>query len=355
MATLTEVSGVARKVVSYGIVTLILVMLYPVAAKIVVDYWNKLHPLPPPPPTVTYGLLPPIAFPHVLEEATPEFKLETVEGSLPAMPNVGKVYLVEINKARLLSLDRTRQIARVMGFTREVVPLDEQTYKYIHQDLPAELVLNIVTWTLAYRYDWTTEPKMYITREVPAEIEAVSLAKKYFSKLGLMQSDLLAGIGKVHYYNATGSAMIPTDNSYEANFSRVDMFRAKKDSMPILTAGGDFTPVNVTFSGLVEPKQTVSANFQYSMVTDTEFATYPLKPVSQAWAELLAGKGYISKKPGPKITVRKVYLAYYESGEYQPFLQPIFVFDDRANGFLGYVPAVASAYLQVPTVTPATK
>ena len=72
-----------------------------------------------------------------------------------------------------------------------------------------------------------------------------------------------------------------------------------------------------------------------------ETATYPLKKSKEAWEELKDGKAYVAS-PGDgrtQVVIRKVFLGYYDSEEYQSYLQPIFVFEGDGN-FVAYVPAV---------------
>ena len=65
----------------------------------------------------------------------------------------------------------------------------------------------------------------------------------------------------------------------------------------------------------------------------------------RAWEYLQTGKGYVAKRTTPNVTIRKISLAYYESNEPQEFLQPVYVFEGD-NGFVAYVPAIKSEYLQ---------
>lgn len=357
MATLTSVSAVARKGIKYGIIFLIVLMIIPVVSRAVRNWWDSTHPAPPAPPTVRYGKLPPLQFPKVDDPSVPEYKLETISGGLPTdIPITVKVYLAGINRSRLVSLDRIRGIAKTLGFTTSVVPLDEQNYKFSHQTLPAEILFNIITWQFAYRFDWTTDPQVYSTiGKEPQVNQAIGEARTYFQSIGLLSSDLSNGPVQTRYFIATGSAMLPTQSFYEANFTRVDLFRSEKDKLRVVTPGGvTDSPVNVTFSGLTGNRRVVQANYYYSMTNDSEFATYPTKPVQTAYDELVNGGGFISKRAGPKVIIRKVTLGYYESNDPQSFLQPIYIFEGD-GGFLAVVQAVDNSYIQtevVPTATP---
>jgi hypothetical protein len=345
MATLTEISLVARKGIKWGAIALVIIMLIPGSIKLLTTFLTKLNPPPPPAPTVKYGRLPRLIFPIKEAVATPEYKLETIEGGLPAVPNVGKVYLVGINKSRLLTPDRIKEKARLLGFLNEPVPLNEQTYKFIHPTIPAEMVSNIISGGFSYRFDWTSDKSIATTKTPPISSSAISEAKTWLQALNLLPADLASGRGEFKYFVATGSAMLPIDTYYDANFTRVDLFRDDKDKLKVVTAGGDTSPVNVTFTSIAGNKRVVQANYQYSKTLDNDFATYPLKSIVSAWSELTGGGGYIAKRAGSNVTVRKAYLAYYESNDPQDFLQPVFVFEGD-GGFMGYVQAVDQGFVQ---------
>lgn len=344
MATLTEISVVARKGVKWGIVALIIMMLIPLTIRLGRQFYTQLNPPPPPAPTVRYGKLPQLVFPPASDYEGTEFKLETIEGGLPQLDSQGRVYLVGINKSRLLTLDRIKEKARLLGFVNDPVPLDEQTYRFIHPQLPAELIANIISGGFSYRFDWTTDSSIYSNTKVPTGNQAIAEAKGWLQDLGLLPADLAAGEGKVQYFTATGSAIVPAETFYDANFTRADLFREGKDDFRVMTAGGDTSPVNVLISGLTTPKRVIQANYQHSVTLDNDFATYPLKSVTQAWNELVSGQGYLAKRAGSDVVVRKISFAYYESNDPQPFLQPIFVFEGD-NGFIGYVQAVDSQFV----------
>ncbi len=348
MATLTEVSFLARNAIKWGFVSLVIVMLIPGIYSTVRNYYLQANPPPPPLPTVKYGKLPLLDFPLIEGQATPEYKLETIEGGLPTLPNVARVYITGINKSRLLSLDRLRFTAKRLGFTGEPLALNEQVYRFIHPAIPAEITANIITSEFAYRFDWTTEKTIYSSHQIPLAQTAVAEAKAFFRNLGILPTDLDGGPAKYQYLTATGSALIPVDQFHveEANFVRVDIWRAEKEKLKFVSTGGDTSPVNVMISGIGGNKRVVQANIQYSEIEDTEFATYPLKNVNAAWQELVGGKGFVAKSVGKNVVVRKAYLAYFESNRHQEFLQPVFVFEGD-GGFMGFVQAVSSEYLHI--------
>jgi hypothetical protein len=357
MATLTEVSAIARKSIKWGAIGLVVMALIPGTATLLQKIFLMLNPPPPPPPTVRYGRLPTLIFPETANTATPEYKLETVSGSLPVLPNVAKVYLVGINKSRLLVLDRMTERANQVGLTNNPIQLDERTYRYTSPRAPIEMLFDVITGGLSYKYDWTFDKSIYQTFNVPIGDLAVSESKNFLTRLGAMPEDLANGTSKVTYLAATSSAMVPVVSPYEANFVRVDLFRAAKDeqipgisqkvTMNFVTVSGETSPINVILAGSQGDGRVVQANYYYSQIVGEDYATYPLRPVQTAWQELVSGGGFIAKRPTEnKVTVRHIYLAYFESNEQQDFLQPVYVFEGD-GGFIAYIQAVDPSKIMI--------
>jgi hypothetical protein len=354
MATLTEVSSISRNIIKWGTIALVIMALIPGAISLTRRIYLALNPPPPPPPTVKYGKLPKLNFPETSSTATPEYKLETISGGLPSFPDTSKVYLVGINKSRLLVLDRMNDKVVTVGLLNEPVQLDERIYRYVSSKGPIDMIFDVITGAISYRFDWTVDRSIYSAFNVPVGNTAVAEAKSFLGRLGVLPDDLANGTTKIEYLAATGSAMIPAISPYEANFVRIDFFRADKEeqlpsgekiTMKIVTAGADTSPVNVIISGLTAERRIVQANYYYSQILGDDFATYPLKSADTAWKELVSGGGFIAKRTTDNtITVRRVSLAYFESNGQQPFLQPVYVFEGDA-GYTAYVQAVDSGYV----------
>lgn len=351
MATLTEVSYYTRRGVKWGIVGLIIILIAPVIWGVIKGIYLKIYPPAPPPPTIAYGKLPQLKFSTANSDYHPSYRLETVDGKLPALTTVGKVYVVEVNKSRLLELERVKTRVRSLGFSTDPLQIDEQTYEFIHPAVPATLKVDVIYNTYQMTYDWSLDQTIYSARQVPNSNQAFLEAKNYFQTLGILGSDLADGKPQVSYFAAQPPQMIPTSSQSEANFVRIDLFRSDRDDLPWVTTQGNKSPVSVVFSGTADrSKRIVEANYSYSKIVESGFATYPLISVDDAWNRLQQGQGYVVKTSGPQVVVRRVYLAYYESDTPQEFVQPVFVFTDGAD-FLAYVPAIDPTYLQTSPAT----
>ena len=80
MATLTEVSFYARRVIKWGVIGVVIMMLIPPTLNLIGRIYLTINPPPPPAPTVKYGKLPKKVFPDADVNYKTSFRLETIEG-----------------------------------------------------------------------------------------------------------------------------------------------------------------------------------------------------------------------------------------------------------------------------------
>lgn len=350
MATLTEVSYYTRKTVVGLAIAFVVILVSPLIFGGVKAIYLKLFPTPPPPATRGYGQLPDLIFPKGTAAYKPNYRLETIAGKLPDLERLAKVFVVEINRNRLLELDRIRARARSLELRDEPREVDERTYVFNHPVLPIEMAVDIIYGSYGYKYTWKGDAEFIRARAVPGKDEAQPAAKSFFQALGILPSDLVNGV--TTYTFLTGGIdgqMVATGSLSQANFVRVDLFRTNIEKLKVVTTDWDTSAVNVIFSGQTDRlKRLVGANYNYSRIAAEGYETYVLKSAQQAWSELTGGGGYVPKPAGENVVVRNAYLAYFESNQPQEFLQPVFVFEGD-GGFVGYVPAIDPTYPDRPS------
>ena len=164
---------------------------------------------------------------------------------------------------------------------------------------------------------------------------------------GLLTDDLATGSAEIVYLKFTPPNLTPAVSLSEADFVRINLFRSDLDGLKVLPPNPKNSMISFLFSGLrTLGKRIIEINYTYYPIETETFATYPLKITQTAWQELQGGSGYIAnlgENQDGQITVRNVYLAYFDSDQPQNFLQPIFVFEGDRN-FVGYVSAIDSKW-----------
>lgn len=344
MATnLTETAFVARRVIKYGTFLIIFLIVARVVIGAGYNIYRRYRPKPPPPPNFLFGTLPEIKFPENKDAPTGfSLKIETPQGTFPKFPTSVKVFFSPRPTALFSSLENAKDKARRLGFLQDGQRETDTLYVFQQQRSSARLNIDIVTGSFSISYDLSSDPGLLITKPLSTEV-AASAARSYLSSAGLLPLDL--GPVTYEFLKATPEGLKTVVSLSEANFVRVNFFRDKYDDLPSLGPNPTRGNIWLLVSGARErERQIIAAEYHYFAVDSENSGTYPTKNIELAWEELRGGKAYIASLGGAgdgQVTIRRIYLAYYDSSLPQEFLQPIFVFEgDR--GFVAYTSAVGN-------------
>jgi hypothetical protein len=350
MATnLTSIAIKTRKGIRYGIYFLILIMIGRLGLGFAKNLKNTLFPPPPPPPTVGFSKLPAIPFPNPVEVLPQfEFSLETASGSLPQFPESMKVYYMPKAAPTLDSVDIAKKKAVAMGFDTDPIEISQTVFRFRQTKVPSSLEMNIITGTFSISYNLAADPSPIETNP-PAPETANDIVSSVLKSANSMPEDLTV-FGNPEFLKVEGQNLVSALSLSESDLVRVNLFRKSfgdKEEYPSLPPKKTIANVWFIISGARErEKQIIAAEFHYYPVDENKFETYPLKTPEEAFNDLKNGNGFIANlglnKDG-KVTIRKVYLAYYDPDAASQFYQPIVVFEGD-KGFFAYVPAVAKDY-----------
>lgn len=349
MSSLTQVAISTRKTIRYGIFFIIFLIIGKMIWGSAIGIYRKLNPPPPPPPTVKFGKLPTLPFPPPTEgEVRPNltFSLETPEGGLPALPSQENVYFMPKISSNLLSLQIATDKAVSLGFSPNWQQVSDTLYKFPHVSEHSELLMNIVSGAFSISFDLKSDSSP-LSRRPPAPEIAAAQIRSYLSSADLLPDDLTAETTH-EFLKQEGENLVPALSLSEASLIKVNFFRRPYNNLPSLTPKPDESNVWFIVSGLPEKqKQIIAAEFHYFPIDETQSSTYPLKTAEDAWNELNSGRAYIASyglnQEGNQVKIRRIYLAYFDSGEPTEFFQPIIVLEGD-KGFAAYVPAVAQDY-----------
>lgn len=346
MATLTEASIASRKGIRYSIYAIILIIIARGIILSGIALYKKTFPPPPTPPTVAFGKLSKLPFPEK-QKINLSFSLETAEGGLPTFPAQAKVFFMPKISSNLLSLDLAQDKASRLGFDIQPLQTTESLYKFFHKTAPSSLETNIITGSFSLSYDLNSDPSPISVRPPLPEIARNSV-KTFLSSASLYPKDIETGVFESKYLKTQAGGFIPALAQSEANLVRIDLFRRKYDELPVVTPNTGEGNIWFMVSGIRERgKEVLAGEYHYFPVDESQVATYPIKTAEQAWQEFSSGNYYPaslgSAIENDNLKIRKIYLAYYDAGQYTEFFQPVFVFEGDKD-IVGYVPAVTSDY-----------
>jgi len=349
MANLGETAIVARKAILYGGIGLVILMIGRIILTAGYNYWRTLNPPPPPPPDIRWGKLPKLTFPQ-LEQPTLQYSLETRTGGLPPkLPTQFDIYFMPIKKPSLLAFDNAKSIANRMDFIQEAKQLSETKYRWDSTEpVLSSLTIDIITGSFTLDRRWQDDASYATPTQYFNETQAVDQAYNLLSRVDLLPEDIKNGESTVQNLRGEGGQIVPAVSLSQAHFVRVNLFRAPVNETPVVNPRKDRGLITAILALQREDeKQFVQLDYNYFPVELETKSVYPLITVAEAWQRMQSGGGFVAAfdKRSSNVTVRNVYLAYYDSETPQQFLQPVYVFEGDPD-FLGFVPAIADEWVE---------
>ncbi|MBI2268119.1 MAG: hypothetical protein HYU80_01570 [Candidatus Blackburnbacteria bacterium] len=343
--TLTETAYWSRSVIKYGIIFISILLGLRIAWVAGFSTYRHFFPAPPPPPEVRFKKLPAIVFTPKPGLPTFSYSLQTPTGELPKFSSQATVHFMPTPQTSFLNLDEASRIAKYLGFPKEVTALSDVTYRFQHPTVPSVLDINIVNRTLSLSYNLNQDTELLNLHPKSTE-DASQSARSFLNSASLLAQDLVQGRQTFEFLRSAPEALETVSSISQANFVRVNFWRQDYNNLPILTPKIDRSTVWLLVSGeTYGPRQIVAGEYHYFPISQEQKSTYPIKTVQTAWEELTSGKALIISAPptGGNIPIRRVYLAYYDSGTPQQFLQPVFAFEGD-NNFRSFIPAITPEY-----------
>ena len=114
--TLSNINYFGRIVLRYTVIFLVVLMVGRVFWNVLSDYWIKIHPPAPPPPTVGFGILPNLTFPNQSDADKPKEYVLELAGGLSDDVDRAPVFLIPKPVASLLADQKVKEIAATYGF-----------------------------------------------------------------------------------------------------------------------------------------------------------------------------------------------------------------------------------------------
>ncbi|MBN1168684.1 hypothetical protein JXA63_02220 [Candidatus Woesebacteria bacterium] len=346
MTSLTKVSIVSRKVVRYGIYLLIFGVILRFVILFGKDIYYKLNPVKPLPPEVSYGQLEKIPFPIKESPVKLTYELILPDGELPNFPVQVYIYKMPKVHTNIQVLDSARNKASSLGFDPNGTELVESVYVFEHQEEPSRLTMNIVSGIFSISYDVRANLSI-LGRFPPSSDEAINTLSSLLGRANSFPEDLTGPV-KHRYLKIEETGFKDAISQSDADVIKVNFYRKDYgEEIPSMTPNA--VESNVWFylggSDRRQNPPIVGGEYHYYPINENEKATYPIKTAQKAWEELQNGEGYIANlgNNDSNIIIRRVYLGYYDAGQYTPYFQPIVVFEGD-NDFYAYVPAVEKQF-----------
>jgi hypothetical protein len=349
MASLTDTSIIARKIIRYGIYAVILILIGRFFFRGAITLYRRLFPPPPPAPTVEFGKLPPLPFP---DKDNPQltYRLETIDGQLPNLPNQTRVYFMPPATTSINAFDDAKLKAQRMGYSPEgklVVESVPNVYVFEKTRDQSQLTMNIITGVFSVSYNIDADPNA-VGGLAPNTTQATSVGNALLSGAGILTKDLVEGRQTFEFLKIESSRFVKAISQSDATLTKVNFYRKEyvegvSSVTPNFPAESNvWLIVSTARSG---GNKVIAAEYHYYPIDEERSATYPLITAQEAWDALTQDKAYIANQGNNQgeVVIRNVYLAHYDAGQYTEFYQPVIVFEGD-NNFTAFVPAVTGEF-----------
>lgn len=359
MATLTEASVTARKVIKYGSIGFVAITILWYLGIAGVKWYQLTHPAPLPDPTMDFGVLPKINFPASV--IRPKLVLELPTGGIPTFVDRMWVYSAPIKKSAFTDTESGIEIAAALGFLFKPDQRTESNYVWTNQDqLSSKLDMNIVSGHFTLTRQWQNNPALASMASFTSDKAVILDTENYLSRVGLLSSDIV-GVEKTSYLKDDGGRLGNALSLSDADFVQLDLFRKNIDeidpesktkevkaSYPFYRTDPNKGLLRVVVSGSKNlSDRVINMEYGYNKIDYKTKGTYPIKTGEEAWAELEKGGGFVyqGESKAAEIKIRRVFLGYLDADISTGYTMPIYIFLGD-QGFTSYVSAIRDSMVK---------
>lgn len=337
--SLTYVAHVSRKVIKYGLIGIVSVL---ILRSLVIAGYKAYRVIRPPytPPTVKYGNLPKIVFPSK-EIKKKIFSYEFPNDSTPEFKDQSRIYIIYRPNNSFLALEKDKETAQKFGFENEPTEIRSGIYEF-KNELNRNLKMNVLDGSFKLSYPYLEDQMLNSPKRMPNKSEAINNASRALDSGDKLTDDLENGSKEVSFLKIENNGLKTVGSQAEANVARIDFYREELNDLKIVSKNVGQASVSVLISGSeVSEKKVLEINYKDLNIDRESFSTYPIKSTEEAISDLNSGNYWpASDVITDQVIIRKVYLAYFEPVTLTNYLQPVFVFEGD-NNFTAYIPAVS--------------
>ncbi len=345
--TLTELSYYSRKSLPFVIVFFLLLLIFFYAIELLFMYLFSLNPKT----VYTNPIFGKIQIPQIKNASSSagfNFTLDTIEGTPITASDTAKVYFLPPAATKFGYSEKIYLMAKTFGFNTEIVKYKLNDVEATFEDLKQKLTVDITNFNFHYDYNFNRDTNLFTGAIIPSQDAIQNKAIDFLQTVGRYPDELSQGktnITYMHYDTATNQ-FTNTDRPMDANVVEIDFFRPDIDGTAVVTPGFPSSQNYVVMVFHDGDYKVIRAQIKFFEKSNEQIGVYPLKTGNAAWKELQDGKGIVMAPAdtSKNVTIKTMFLGYFDPDIYQSYLQPVFVFVGE-NNFVAYVPAVANTYL----------
>lgn len=336
MVSLTRFVYLFKKASTFLALVLGIVLVLTLIYILGVNLKKSLFPDSPLPATVAFGKLAKIDLTQGINpQRVINYKIETISGDLTELSLSAKVLRIGPDFPSFGKLEEVKARAKQLKFDGEPQVLDG-LFKFIDTK-DSTRVLTVSNYSGSFILD----SKLENSTRPPSTEGTKSRARDFFGIFGLDVKEFPDDKIEIVNLKFKDGKLTLANSFSDASLLKVNFNRANLDKLPVypIVEGQNLVWAIVGAEGIL------SAKMDFYNLERFSFATYPLKGVRKAYAELQKGLGVFNKPITEEtFAIKNVSLGYVEGSKRQGFLQPVYVFGGD-NNIRAYVAAVDDLWI----------
>ncbi len=343
MANLVNVTRESRLILKIGGIGAGIILFLYIIVQGGTLFRNIFFPKPPPLPLQALGKLPHVKFPSTGTTGI-QFTVNTVDGSLPVLPDRVNVYKLTHPEPSLLALENAKQTVDSEDFVENQTKLSDTLYQWTQARTGIVLQYDIVTKNFSISSNYLSNPILTSQNLIPAQDQIKSDVMGFLHSMQANTANIDTEKTKVEYLENSNGTLIAARNLGSARYARVTLIQQAVDSIPIIydTPNDSILTFIVAYPG--NNFEVLEGQYFNHEPDLTQKSDYPIKTASQALEDLKNGNAYmINPQNLTNVDITNVELKYYLNRESKEYLLPIIVFS--GINFTAYVEALPGSSL----------
>ena len=346
--TLTEVSYYSRRLLPFGIIVFLFMMIFYYLIKLMFVYMdaNRVVQVIYNP---VFGKLTPLEIKNASSSAGIDFNFDTIEGKPVTATESARVYFMPETETKLGFKQKIKTMARVANIDSENIRHKLTNLDAVYEDGLSTMSINISTYNFTYEYNFQQNADLFQNVEQIVQSTAEESAKEFLKQVDRYPSELAQGQTKSIYfgYDPQTNAMQVVDKAEKANLIEIDFFRPELNSFSIVSPKFFNSQNYVLLANQGGNYRVLRSQIKFYERSDQQIGLYPVISGDLAYQKLKDGKGIVVSNPNSSqtITIKNMFMAYFDPDTYQAYLQPVYVFVGD-NDFVAYVQAVSDTYIE---------
>lgn len=345
MASLVTITKETRLIIKFGGISLGILLLIYFGIKGGGLIRSIFFPKPPPPPLQAFGKLPRLTFPSPGSTSI-QYRVNTVNGSLPALPDRVNVYKLKQQQSDLLALKNARNTVSTEAFVNNETKLSDSIYQWTQQNTGVAIQYDIANKFFTISSNYLNNPSLSSTSLLPSQDTITGDVLNFLDLMGADKSDIKQDKISVNYMQLGSGALVPAQNLASATYATITMPQNDVDNIPIIYDTPTTSLINFTVSYPQQGQMQVLSGEYFDHQPDlNQKSDYPIKSSQQAYEDLQKGNAYVINPQNlTDVDITNVSLNYYLSKNTNDYLLPVIVF--TGINFTAYVQAIPATSLQ---------